>query len=88
MEYDLDQEFNEAYSKISELRKAIAPDIMLKLYAYNKQANFGNKFSFNNDVNVRNAFKLNAWIQLNGMKSDEAKKEYIKLANTVLNTKK
>jgi acyl-CoA-binding protein len=88
MESDLDKEFNEAFDKISKLRKAIAPDIMLKFYAYNKQANFGNKFSFNSELNVRSAFKLNAWMQLNGMKSDVAKKEYINLAKTVLNHKK
>jgi len=82
---DLDKEFNDAFHKISALGKVIAPDTMLKFYAYYKQANFGNKFSFNNDLNVRNAFKLNAWMQLNGMKPDDAKKEYIALANTVLN---
>ena len=87
MESDLDKEFNEAFCKISKLGKAIAPDIMLMFYAYNKQANFGNKFSFDNEDNVKNAFKLNAWMQLNGMKSDVAKKEYIALANKVLNTK-
>ncbi|MCL7763241.1 acyl-CoA-binding protein [Polaribacter sp. Z014] len=88
MEFNLDEEFNEAFCKISKLGKAIAPDIMLMFYAYNKQANFGNKFSFNDEHNVRSAFKLNAWMQLNGMKSDEAKLEYIKLANQVLNIKK
>ena len=88
MESDLDKEFNEAFDRISKLRKAIAPDIMLKFYAYNKQANFGNKFSFNSELNVRSAFKLNAWMQLNGMKSDIAKQEYINLAKTVLNHKK
>jgi len=88
MESDLDKEFNEAFYKISKLGEAIAPDIMLKFYAYNKQANFGNKFSFNDEHNVRSAFKLNAWMQLNGMKSDVAKQEYINLANIVLNTKK
>ena len=88
METELDIKFNEAFDKISKLRKAIAPDIMLKFYAYNKQANFGNKFSFNSELNVRSAFKLNAWMQLNGMKSDIAKKEYINLAKTVLNHKK
>jgi acyl-CoA-binding protein len=88
MESDLDKEFNEAFDRISKLREAIAPDIMLKFYAYNKQANFGNKFSFNSELNVRNAFKLNAWMQLNGMKSEEAKQKYIILARTVLNHKK
>jgi len=88
MESDLDKKFNEAFDRISKLRKAIAPDIMLKFYAYNKQANFGNKFSPNNELNVRNAFKLNAWMQLKGMKPKEAKQEYINLAKTVLNNKK
>ena len=88
MESDLDKEFNEAFDRISKLRKAIAPDIMLKFYAYNKQANFGNKFSPNNELNVRNAFKLNTCMQLKGMKPKEAKQEYINLAKTVLNNKK
>ena len=74
--------------KISKIGEAIAPDIMLKFYAYNKQANFGNRFASNNEVDVRNAFKLNAWMQLNGMKSEEAKRRYIALAKTVLNNKK
>ncbi len=85
MDTDLDKKFNEAFDKISELKKAIAPDVMLKFYAYYKQANFGNKFTLNSNLNVRSAFKFNAWMQLNGMSSEEAKKEYIKLANTVLN---
>lgn len=87
MSTNLDKNFKEAFDKISKLKKAIAPDVMLKFYAYNKQANFGNKFSLNNNLDVRNAFKLNAWIQLNGMSSEEAKKEYIKLAKKVLNNK-
>ena len=85
---DLDKEYKAAFDKISMLKQAVAPDVMLKFYAYNKQANFGNKFSFNSELNVRSAFKLNAWMQLNGMKSDVAKKEYINLAKTVLNHKK
>jgi len=88
MESDLDKRFKEAFDRISKLRKAIAPDIMLKFYAYNKQANFGNKFSSNNELDVRNAFKFNAWIQLNGMQPEVAKQEYINLAKIVLNNKK
>ena len=87
MSTDLDKKFNAAFDKISELKKAIAPDIMLKFYAYYKQANFGNKFSLSSDLNVRSAFKFNAWMQLNGMSTEDAKKEYIKLAKTVLNYK-
>tara|TARA_B110000046_G_C13023155_1_gene412341 strand:+ start:3352 stop:3615 length:264 start_codon:yes stop_codon:yes gene_type:complete len=80
---DLDKEYKVSFDKISKLKKAVAPDIMLKFYAYYKQANFGNKFSFNSGLDVRSAFKFNAWMQLNGMSAEEAKKEYIKLAKTI-----
>ncbi|QNM84139.1 acyl-CoA-binding protein [Polaribacter pectinis] len=84
MDSDLDIEFKKAFEKISALKKGVAPDVMLKFYAFYKQANYGNKFSANNGLNVRSAFKFNAWVQLNGMSSDEAKKEYIALAKTIL----
>jgi len=80
---DLDKEYKAAFDKISKLKKAVAPDVMLKFYAYYKQANFGNKFSFNSGLDVRSAFKFNAWMQLNGMPVEDAKKEYIKLAKTI-----
>lgn len=79
----LDKEFEAAFNKISKLKKAVAPDVMLKFYAFNKQANFGNKFSFNSNSDVRSAFKFNAWMQLNGMSAEQAKKEYIQLAKTI-----
>jgi len=41
MDSDLDIAFKEAFIEISKLKEAVAPDVMLKLYAYNKQANFG-----------------------------------------------
>lgn len=88
MESDLDKEFKDAFEKISALKEGVAPDTMLKFYAFYKQANFGNNFSFGSDLNVRSAFKFNAWMQLNGMSVEEAKKEYIKLAKTILNYKK
>lgn len=83
---DLDKEFNEAFEKISKLKWTIAPDVMLKFYAYYKQASFGNNFSFESGLDLRSGFKFNAWMQLNGMTSEEAKKEYIDLANKVLDT--
>lgn len=83
----LDADFKVAFDKVSALKEAIAPDIMLKFYAYYKQATFGNNFTFNSSLDVRNAFKFNAWMQLQGMSSEEAKKEYISLANHILNKK-
>lgn len=88
MKTDLDIAFDDAFKKISILKEAVAPDTMLKLYAYNKQANYGSSFSFDGKANVRSGFKVNAWMQLKGMSSDKAKKEYIKLANTILTDKK
>ena len=85
---DLDKEFIAAFERISGLKKPVTPDVMLKLYAFNKQANFGNNFSFNSGLDVRNAFKFNAWMQLKDMTPSVAKKEYIKLANTIINPKK
>ena len=85
---DLDKKFEIAFTKISELKQAVAPDVMLKLYAFYKQASFGNKFTFNSESDVRSGFKFNAWMQLNGMSAEDAKKEYIKLANKILTDKK
>ena len=84
MDSDLDIAFKEAFIEISKLKQAVAPDVMLKLYAYNKQANFGSNFPYYDELDVRNGFKINAWMQLKDMSSDEAKKKYIELANSVL----
>ncbi|MGY0408353.1 MAG: acyl-CoA-binding protein [Polaribacter sp.] len=85
---ELDIAFDEAVKKVSELEKQVAPDIMLKLYAYYKQANYGSSLALNSGVNVINAFKINAWMQLKGMSAKDAKKEYIKLTNSIFNHKK
>ncbi|CAL2104391.1 Phosphatidylserine decarboxylase [Tenacibaculum sp. 190130A14a] len=83
---DLDILFEEAYKKASSTNEKLPPDVMLKLYAYYKQAVKGDHFSFNanTDANLRNAFKFNAWRQLKGMSEDEAKREYINLVNTII----
>ena len=84
MDSDLDIAFKEAFTEISRLNEAPAPDIMLKFYAYYKQASFGSNFPFEEKLDIRNAFKINAWMQLKDMSSEQAKKEYIKLASLVL----
>jgi len=86
MNADLDKEFRDYFDKVSKIKYKVAPDVMLKLYAFYKQATKGDHFSFNVNTtsDVINAFKFNAWIQLNGMDEETAKKEYIKLAKTIL----
>ena len=84
MAENLDLKFTEAFNKLSELEEVLAPDIMLKLYAFYKQAVIGDAFSYDGEVDVRDAFKFNAWTQLNGMTQEDAKKQYIKLVKNIL----
>jgi|TARA_B110000967_G_scaffold16358_1_gene15491 acyl-CoA-binding protein len=88
MDSDLDIAFKEAFIEISKLKEAVAPDVMLKLYAYNKQANFGSSSPHYEKLDIRNAFKVNAWMQIKDMSSNDAKQEYIKLAKSLLSNKK
>ncbi len=86
MKSNLEKEFQEAYTLASNLKKKLPPDVMLKLYAYYKQAKEGDHFSYNTDTKgLRNAFKFNAWIQLRGMAPNKAKEEYIKLVKSIIN---
>lgn len=90
MKKNLNSKFEKAYIIASETTEKLPPDIMLKFYAYYKQATKGNDYrqSKKNDTELRNAFKLNAWLQLNHLSEDEAKEQYIKLVNKYLNPKK
>lgn len=85
MSKTVDIQFQEAYKTISSLSQdEFAPDIMLKLYAYYKQATYGDnnpEYLEENELDLRNGFKLNAWVQLRGMSVENAKKEYIKIVN-------
>ena len=79
---NLDIKFEEAYKIASETTIKLPPDIMLQFYAYYKQATKGNNYiQPTGNVELRNAFKLNAWFQLNHLTDKEAKEAYIKLVN-------
>lgn len=84
MANDLDIAFKKAYEKASNFKDKLPPDTMLRFYAYSKQAVKGDKFTFNANNNLRNAFKFNAWVQLRGMSEDQAKQEYINLVNSII----
>ncbi|MDG1529590.1 MAG: acyl-CoA-binding protein [Polaribacter sp.] len=83
MSKSIDIQFQDAYKIVSSLSQdEFAPDIMLKLYAYYKQATYGDNnpaFIETDELDLRNGFKLNAWIQLRGMSIENAKKEYVKI---------
>ena len=78
---DLDRRFKKAFEIASAMTKKLPPDIMLQFYSYYKHATTKDSMVIpsGNDM-VRNAFKLNAYFQIANISADEAKIEYIKLA--------
>lgn len=81
---DLDREFEEAYEKASNMTEALPQDVMLRIYAYYKQATQGTVHADRmGNVDLRNAFKTNAWMQISHLSSDEAKKLYIETINSL-----
>ncbi len=85
MTTDLDKKFKEAFNKVSKINKDLPPDVLLRLYAYYKQATKGDRFSVNDaEDDIKSAFKFNAWIQLRGMDENQAKEEYIELVNSII----
>ncbi len=77
----LDKAFEEAAHRASTTTVALPQDIQLLLYAYYKKGNHQNSIAIENikENDLRSAFKYNALIQLKGLSTKEAKKEYIKL---------
>lgn len=83
MENDIDKAFEKAYKTASETTIKLPPDVMLELYAYYKVATRGTNFRESNSEGseLRNAFKMNAWIQSSNLSEDEAKKMYIEIVD-------
>lgn len=85
MEDDLDLKFQEAYEKACNMTEVLAPDVMLKIYAYYKQATQGaehlNKFQ---TADLRDGFKMNAWMQVRHLQPNEAKQLYIETINSII----
>ncbi|MCF8321856.1 MAG: acyl-CoA-binding protein [Flavobacterium sp.] len=83
---DLDSQFQEAVEIASNMAQTDLPqDVQLRLYAFYKQATFGT-LSFNHSENsdLRNAFKINAWIQVSHFSIEEAKENYIEIVHSIL----
>lgn len=77
---EIDKQFLEAYEKASNTTQKFPPDIMLEFYAYYKQATENEGiYTPSGDDEVRNAFKLNALLQIKGISALQAKKKYIEL---------
>lgn len=86
---NLDERFDAAVEMANAMSQTDLPqDVQLRLYALYKQSTFGRanqRFVFPQDL--RNAFKMNAWFQINHLSQDEAKEQYIE-AILSLNKKK
>ncbi len=79
-EEEVDQAFQAAYTKACNTSRRFPPDLMLKLYAYYKQATEHTAaYIPSGNSDIKNAFKLNALLQVKDMIPQEAKEAYIKL---------
>ena len=84
-EKDLDTLFEEAFQRASQMTEALPQDVMLRIYAYYKQSTAGraNVATHTQTVNLRDAFKMNAWMQVRHLSPDQAKKLYIEIINSL-----
>ncbi|RRJ89231.1 acyl-CoA-binding protein [Flavobacterium macacae] len=81
---DIDIEFEEAFERASNMTEALPQDVMLRIYAYYKQATVGTMHANRmGSVDLRDAFKTNAWMQISHLSSDEAKRFYIETINSL-----
>ena len=82
---ELDIQFQEAFDKASNMTQPLPPDVMLRLYAYYKQATFGNlSLKQSSSNHIRDAFKTNAWMQISHLTADEAKECYIEIIHSLV----
>lgn len=76
-----EQEFQDAAARVQGLR-SLSNDVMLTLYGLYKQATVGDvQGSRPGSFNIRGRAKFDAWSDLEGMTPEEARTEYISLAN-------
>lgn len=75
----IEELFEEALQKATQITYPLPVDVRLQLYAYYKQATKEPINTTSNEHELINAFKMNAWMQVRQMNVDEAKTEYAKL---------
>lgn len=82
---DIDIRFQKAVEIASKMTQASLPqDVQLRLYAYYKQATFGSlNYNHTESSDLRNAFKINAWIQISHLSVEKAKEKYIEIINSL-----
>ncbi|MEW7292521.1 acyl-CoA-binding protein [Aquimarina sp. 2304DJ70-9] len=81
-EEELNIAFDKAYQRACNTKILLPPDIMLHFYAHYKQATHTEGFhNPSGDIDLRNAFKLNALFQVKNLTPKQAKLAYIELVN-------
>ncbi len=85
-ENELDIRFEDAVEKANIMTQASLPqDVQLRLYALYKQATMGTiDVRVSPVYDLRNAFKMNAWMQISHFSIEQAKEEYINLINSLV----
>lgn len=83
---NLDTLFEQALKDSKTLEQIKIPqDVPLRLYAFYKQATIGCvKQDYSTNSDLRNSFKMNAWLQVANLTVDEAKQNYIEIINSLL----
>jgi len=76
-----EEKFIEAYKMASKTNQKFAPDVMLHFYAYYKRATQSNGFYIppTNEGDLRDAFKINALLQVKDLSTQEAREKYVEL---------
>lgn len=79
---EIDNKFQAAYKRASQTSRQFPVDVLLRFYAYYKQATKKEGiYTPSGKDDIRNAFKMNALVQIKGMSIQDAKKNYIKLVD-------
>lgn len=82
---DLCLQFKQAFSDIQQLGERPDNDTLLKLYALYKQGSEGDlRRTQPGFFDFVGTAKHEAWMQLNGVSEDEAKRRYIELVQRLL----
>ena len=84
---ELHNRFLKAYETSYAMENVAIPiDLRLQFYAYYKQATISNQMFYNpqDPDHIRNAFKMNALLQVKHLTSEEAKLAYIELVNQTI----
>jgi len=88
-EKDLNTRFDEAVELANTMTQAELPqDVQLRLYALYKQSTHGTITSRIYPIyDLRNAFKMNAWMQISHLTQDECKELYIEAITSLAKKK-